>query len=111
MRSMIASLAGLAFALMGPQAMAADADAGKSKYDSVCAACHGAKGEGSDVYPSLQGQSQDEVAEVLALYKAGDKEALKEKGLAGDDYAQMAPNAASLSEDDMKNLGAYIESL
>ncbi len=111
MKIAIASIAGVVFALTGAQAMAADAEAGKSKYDSVCAACHGAKGEGTDVYPSLKGQSQDEVAEVLALYKAGDKEALKEKGLAGDDYAQMAPNAAALSEEDMKNLGAYIESL
>ncbi|MFN2381300.1 MAG: cytochrome c [Guyparkeria sp.] len=111
MKSAVALLTGLGFAFLGSQVMAGDVEAGKSKYDSTCASCHGAKGEGNEVYPELAGKDASEIAENLALYKAGDKEALKEKGLAGDTYAQMAPNASGLNEGEMKNLGAYIESL
>ena len=94
------------------QAMAADADAGKKLYEQSCASCHGMKAEGQGMFPKLSGKSADHIATALAHYKNGDQDALKEMGdLGGSNFAIMAPNAAGLSDADMENLGAYIESL
>ncbi|MFO7581282.1 c-type cytochrome [Guyparkeria sp.] len=94
------------------QVLAADADAGKKLYEQSCASCHGMKAEGQGMFPKLTGQSADHIATALAHYKNGDQDALKEMGdLGGSNFAIMAPNAAGLSDADMENLGAYIESL
>ncbi|MFP4252067.1 MAG: c-type cytochrome [Guyparkeria sp.] len=107
----IAFASGLAVA--SGQAMAADADAGKKLYEQSCASCHGQKAQGQGMFPKLAGHSADETVQALTHYKNGDQDALKEMdaNLGGSNFAIMAPNAAGLSEGDMENLGAYIESL
>ena len=66
----------------------------------VCAACHGADGNSvSPANPSLAGQHGDYVAKQLADFKAN-----KDRK-----NPVMFGMAASLSAQDMKNLGAYFE--
>ncbi|MES2353754.1 MAG: c-type cytochrome [Pseudomonadota bacterium] len=66
----------------------------------ICAACHGADGNStSPAYPKLAGQSAGYIATQLSYFKSGVRK-----------NPIMAGFAASLSPDDMKNLGAYFES-
>jgi cytochrome c553 len=93
-----------AVALMSGAAFAAgDAAAGKSKYASNCASCHGMNGEGAGIFPKLAGKPADEVASKLAAYKAGKQ--------VGPNTAMMAPMAAGLSDADIANLAAHIATL
>ncbi|MGK0674571.1 MAG: c-type cytochrome [Halothiobacillaceae bacterium] len=85
-----------------PVAVTGDATAGAAKY-ATCAACHGAKGEGSGIFPKLAGLSASEVESKLKKYRAGET--------LGPNSAMMAPNAAALSDSDIANLSAYIASL
>jgi len=106
-RSLIALAASgaLVAPLMGHAA--GDAAAGKEKY-ATCAACHGADGMGQGgAFPKLTGLGEDEVVKSLTAYREGDQDYLKSVGLGGR-YGTMAPNAASLSDEDIANLAAYI---
>ena len=67
----------------------------------VCQACHGATGNStSPDWPSLAGIGADYIAEQLKNFKDGKR-----------NNPVMMPNAASLSADDMADLGAYFDSL
>jgi cytochrome c553 len=67
----------------------------------ICRACHGANGNSTNPeWPSLAGLGADYIAEQLKNFKDGKRT-----------NAVMAPNAASLSADDMTDLGAYFDSL
>jgi len=84
-----------------------DVAAGKQKFAS-CAACHGADGKGQGgAFPVLTGLTAAETEKKLTAYREGDQEYLKSVGL-GDRYGTMAPNAASLSDEDIADLAAYI---
>ena len=73
-----------------------DAKAGQTKA-GTCAACHGADGNAADAqYPKLAGQHERYIAKQLQLFKAGDRE-----------NPIMAPMAAPLSAQDMRDIGAY----
>ncbi|GIX35486.1 MAG: cytochrome c [Lysobacteraceae bacterium] len=79
----------------GP-AQAGDAAAGEAKA-AVCAACHGADGNSSDPqYPKLAGQHERYIARHLALFKNGER-----------NNPIMLGFAATLSPQDMRDLGAY----
>ena len=79
----------------GP-AVPGDAVAGEAKAAS-CAACHGADGNAADPqYPNLAGQHEHYIARQLALYKSGER-----------DNAIMLGFAATLSSQDMRDIGAY----
>ena len=81
-------------------ANAADAEAGKAK-SAVCAACHGADGNSSNpMWPSLAGQHASYIYKQLSDFKAGRRI-----------NASMLGMVAGLSDDDMKNLAAYYETL
>jgi len=81
-------------------AVAGDAAAGKEK-SALCAACHGADGNGTDPsYPRLAGQHQDYLAKALHDYKAGERK-----------NPIMAGMVAALNDDDIENLAAYYASL
>jgi cytochrome c553 len=75
--------------------------AGKEKA-AMCAACHGADGNGGadPSWPKLAGQDPDYIAKQLADFKAGRRK-----------NPIMSGMAAALSASDMKNLAAYFASL
>ena len=76
-----------------------DAKAGQAKA-GACAACHGVDGNpGDPQYPRIAGMPERYVARQLALFKAG----IRTSGMA----AVMAPMAAPLSAQDMRDVGAY----
>ena len=84
---------------------AGDPAAGKNQY-TVCAACHGANGEGNPAMnsPKIAGQEDWYLKRQLELFKAGGR------GGAGDTYgAQMRPMAMMLAtEEAIDNVVAYI---
>lgn len=91
-----ASIAGAAATAPAPKA---DAERGKQIATTVCAACHGADGRSpAPANPHLAGQHGGYVAAQLAAFKSGVRPS-----------PIMQPMAASLSPEDMANLGAYYE--
>ena len=83
------------------RAAASPAELGKEKYIG-CVACHGAGGEGG-VGPALNNQTAVEIADKLMRYKNGET--------IGGQSSLMWSQASMLSNDDIDNLAAYIESL
>lgn len=76
-----------------------DAQRGEAKA-AACAACHGVDGNASDPqYPNLAGQHEHYIARQLKLYKSGER-----------DNAIMLGFAATLSSQDMRDIGAYFAS-
>ncbi|MBP6529252.1 MAG: cytochrome c [Burkholderiales bacterium] len=97
MKAALTILAGLA--LIG-SASAADLAAGAAKAKEVCAACHGADGNSTDVNnPRLAGQHADYLAKALRDYKSGERSNAIMKGF-----------ATALSKRDIENLSAYFAS-
>lgn len=90
-------------------AYAADAEAGKMAY-AVCAACHGANGEGNVALnsPKIAGQEPWYLRRQLELFRSGARGTA-----AGDIYGmQMRPMAMSIvDEAAMENLIAYVQTL
>lgn len=77
-----------------------DVAAGKQKAQ-VCAACHGAHGNGTaDMYPRLAGQYANYIYRQLKDFKSGRRK-----------NAIMNGMASSLSDQDMRNLAAYFSQL
>ena len=73
-----------------------DVKAGQTKA-GACAACHGLDGNSSDAqYPKLAGQHERFIWRQLKLFKSGERE-----------NAIMLGMAAALSEQDMRDIGAY----
>lgn len=93
-----------ALTLLGSPAFAAgDAAAGKA-LSATCAACHGADGISAiPTYPNLAGQKEAYIAAQLAAFKSGERK--------GANAAIMAPMAAGLSDQAMKDLAAYYSQL
>jgi cytochrome c553 len=89
-----------AFASDAPKAAKADPAAGEAKYTAMCAACHGADGNaGSPEYPKLAGQHPEYLAKQLTEFKSGKRA-----------NAIMSGMAAALSDEDMKNVAAWLSS-
>ncbi|MEM1112347.1 MAG: c-type cytochrome [Pseudomonadota bacterium] len=88
-------------AAQAARAEASPAELGKQAY-AGCVACHGAGGEGG-VGPQLSGQSADDIVGKLLTYKAGET--------IGNQSNLMWAQAAMLSEDDIDNIGAFVETL
>jgi cytochrome c553 len=85
-----------------PAAAAAKPDLGKGGAISsqVCAACHTADGSrGSPANPILQGQHPEYLAKQLSEFKSGKRK-----------NAVMSGMAATLSEEDMRNVAAFYAS-
>ena len=71
---------------------------GEASYAAVCAACHGADGNsGSPANPKLAQQHPDYTVKQLQEFKSGKRA-----------NAIMSGMAATLSEEDMKNIAAYV---
>jgi cytochrome c553 len=90
----------LAAALAAPDPLAR----GREKFVQ-CAACHGADGRSPVIalYPKIGGQSGPYVVNALKAYRDGRRQ--------GTYAAIMAAVAKPLTDDDIENLAAYIESL
>jgi cytochrome c553 len=83
-----------------PLTHAADVAAGKEKAE-VCAACHGENGiSQTENIPSLAGQPDQFIQWQLVFFRAGTRK-----------NEQMQPMAADISNDDVRNLGAYFSEL
>jgi cytochrome c553 len=87
------------------QAAKPDAAKGQAIASQVCAACHAADGNSvAPANPKLAGQISEYVRKQLANFKPqGDKKAEREN-------AVMGGMVANLSDEDMRNLGAYYAS-
>ena len=79
-------------------AYAANLEAGKSKAQEVCQACHGMDGQSaaSPDYPKIGGQHKDYLAKALRDYKSGARK-----------NPIMAGFTAALTRADIENLAAY----
>ena len=76
-----------------------DLERGKQIATAVCAACHGADGNSAaSANPHLAGQHGDYIAAQLAAFKSGARPSPVMQGM-----------AASLTPEDMRNVGAYFE--
>jgi len=86
-----------------------DANAGKAKY-MLCATCHGTNGEGMPAMksPGLTNLPDYYIVTQLKNFKHGVRGADAAKDMQG---SMMAPMAKMLTEEDMKNLAAYIKTL
>lgn len=94
--------AGVLIAMLGAVSVHAAGDASKAAQTAtqVCAACHGADGNSAiGMYPNLAGQHPEYIAKQLDNFKTGERE-----------NAIMAGMVATLTAEDMANLGAYFGS-
>jgi cytochrome c553 len=81
------------------RAEASPAELGEAAY-AGCVACHGADGEGG-VGPQLAGTPSNEIATALKMYRNGETR--------GPQSALMWSQAREMSDDDIDNLAAYIQ--
>lgn len=89
----------VARATAAAKAEASPAELGKAAYVG-CVACHGAAGEGG-VGPQLAGSPAAQIEAALKLYREG--------GTRGPQSSLMWSQAKELSDSDISNLAAYIE--
>lgn len=94
---------GSAMLLAAGMSQAADVNAGKAKFSSICASCHGPTGQGMGIFPKLAGHTVEQTTGLLKRYRAGET--------VNANTALMAPNAKGLSDADIDNLAAYIATL
>jgi cytochrome c553 len=90
----------LTFASASPSLHAADLGAGKEKAE-LCVACHGEGGVAQiEGMPSLAGQLDQYIQWQLVFFRAGTRK-----------NEQMQPIVETLTNEDIRNLGAYFASL
>lgn len=77
--------------------------AGLNKYESICRLCHHRTGHGGKFTPPIAGKSANYVESMLRLYRSGTH--------VGPMTNLMAPWAKELSDEDIINLAAYVETL
>ena len=100
MRSLLVATALAATICFGSPAHAADIGAGKQKAE-MCAACHGDAGiSQTENIPSLAGQLDQFIQWQLVFFRGGSRK-----------NEQMQPVAEQISNDDIRDLGAYFASL
>jgi cytochrome c553 len=104
-----AMAAGLSFATAG--VAAADLEAGRAAFEKfACASCHGADGKTSVMpsYPILAGQHEDYLLHALRAYKRG---ATGSTTVNARKNAVMTSMVQQLSDDDMRNIAAWLATL
>lgn len=97
-------IAALALLSLPSAAQSVDSAAGRDKY-APCATCHGADGRSNVVpqYPKIGGQHAEYLVNALKAYRDGRRQGT---------YASIMREAAKqLSDSDIEQLAAYIESL
>jgi cytochrome c553 len=103
MKKIVIALSAAVALLSGSAFAAGDVAAGKAKFSSICASCHGMNAEGMGIFPKLAGHPADKTIALLKEYKSGKT--------VGANTAMMAPQAAALSDADIDNVAAYIATL
>lgn len=93
---------GLVFASGMGGVHAGDVEAGKAKY-ATCQGCHGPSGQGQAIFPGVAGKDVEYLADTLQKYKAGEQ--------VGPNSMMMMPHAMNLSDEDIADLAAYMNSL
>jgi len=83
------------------KANASPAELGEKAY-AGCIACHGSRGEGG-VGPMLAGQTSEAIYGKLQQYRNGETR--------GPQSALMWSQASTLGDEDMKNIGEFVQSL
>src|SRR5947207_15615508 len=100
MRRFVSVVAGVTLVLACVAARAADVAAGKEKAE-LCIGCHGEAGiSQTQNIPSLAGQPDQFIQWQLVFFRSGTRK-----------NEQMQPIVEQLSNDDVRNLGAYFASL
>ena len=77
--------------------------AGMEKYESICRLCHHRTGQGGKFTPPIAGRNAQYIEAMLKLYRSGTH--------VGQMTNLMAPWAKELSDQDISNLAAYVETL
>ncbi|XUM23554.1 c-type cytochrome [Bradyrhizobium oligotrophicum S58] len=100
MRQVLAAALTLMLMVAASPASAADLEAGKAKAE-LCAGCHGENGiSQTENIPSLAGQQDQFIQWQLVFFRAGTRK-----------NEAMKPIVDQLSNEDIRNLGAYFASL
>ncbi|WP_315758709.1 MULTISPECIES: c-type cytochrome [unclassified Bradyrhizobium] len=100
MHQVMAAALMLMLMLAAPPADAADVEAGKAKAE-LCAGCHGENGiSQTENIPSLAGQQDQFIQWQLVFFRAGTRK-----------NEAMKPIIDQLTNEDIRNLGAYFASL
>jgi len=90
-----------------------DAKAGKAKYDTLCVGCHGATGKGDGAAAATLNPKPADYTNCKEMGKLSDDylhKIIKEGGQAMKKSPMMPPWGASLNEQDLANMVAYIKS-
>ena len=80
-----------------------DIGAGEKRYNQNCGNCHGPGGMGLASYPKIKGKDIDYLTDRLKTYRAGKK--------IGPNSSLMIMMAMPLSDEEIDNLAAYLNSL
>ncbi|MDA0238102.1 MAG: cytochrome c [Proteobacteria bacterium] len=83
-------------------AIAGDVEAGKARYSQNCFVCHGPSGKGLSSYPKLAGKDIAYLVDRLKRYRSEER--------FGPNSDLMIINAIPLSDDEIANLAAYLNS-
>ncbi len=82
--------------------LSGDIDAGLARYAQNCGNCHGPAGMGLASYPKISGKEVPYLVDRLKTYRSGKK--------IGPNSALMIMMASGLSDEEIANLAAYLNS-
>lgn len=113
-RSMIITAAVLIAAIAPTMVQAADANAGKTRFQQLCASCHGATGKGDGAASAALNPKPRNLSDATYMKTRPDadlKNIIMNGGAAAGKSATMPPWKASLKDADVDNIVAFIRTL
>ncbi len=114
MKKAILGAVTLAFIATSFSASAADATAGKEKFNTYCAACHGVSGKGDGAASAALNPKPRNFTDQAYMSKKTDTDltkVIKGGGAAAGLSTSMPPWGSSLSDADIANVVAHIRTL
>lgn len=114
MRTSHLLLAAVSAVVISSPALAADAAAGKAKYDMFCQSCHGATGKGDGPAGAALNPKPRSFGDAEWQKKVTDEhltKVIRDGGPAVGMSPLMPPWGAALKGDDLANVVAYVRSL